>query len=129
MPLRLEVGKREATDKFVTAVRRDSGKKQSIGTASLEKDVSELLDSIRENMLRIATEREKAAEHRVANLKEIGPGLNIIWWCGNETCGKTIDEKTGSSILGIPEWKTSGSGRCIVCANETEIEAVVSKPM
>ena len=129
VPLRLEVGKREATDKFVTAVRRDSGKKQSIGTASLEKDVSELLDSIRENMLRIATEREKAAEHRVANLKEIGPGLNIIWWCGNETCGKTIDEKTGSSILGIPEWKTSGSGRCIVCANETEIEAVVSKPM
>ncbi len=129
VPLRIEVGRREAAEKFVTAVRRDSGEKSRIDGASLEDGVKELLDEISDSLRRRAAEKEKLLEKEAAALADIGPGLNMVWWCGSEECGKGIDEKTGSSILGIPEGKQEGSGRCIVCGKETGTRAAVSRPM
>ncbi len=129
VPLRVEIGRREAQENFVTAVRRDTGKKIRIESASLEHEIAALLDEISDSMLQKATMSEKAQERRVENLKDIGPGLNTVWWCGDEACGKSIDDETGSSILGMPEEKSSSKGRCIVCARDTEKIAVVSRPM
>ena len=129
VPLRIEVGKRETEENFVTVVRRDNGRKSRVDGKSLAAEVKNMLENISADLLKNAVKKEKDLEKSVDNLKDIGPGLNVVWWCGSETCGKSIDEKTGSSILGIPEWKVTGSGTCIVCGKETQTRAVVSRPM
>lgn len=129
VPVRLEVGRKEAEGRFVTAARRDTGGKVKLPAQSLEEEVRNLLGEIAENMLGSAVRRESEAERDVAALKDIGPGLNRVWWCGAESCGRTIDEQTGYSILGLPERTPEGEGLCIVCGKGTRIVAVVSKPI
>jgi hypothetical protein len=41
-------------------------------------------------------------------------------WCGKESCGKTISEKTGMNVLGTPFYPEAFDGTCIVCGTPTK---------
>jgi prolyl-tRNA synthetase len=47
-------------------------------------------------------------------------------WCGKESCGKEIEDKTGLKILGeiIDEEK---AGRCVLCGDESKIKIYLAK--
>jgi hypothetical protein len=41
-------------------------------------------------------------------------------WCGKESCGKAISEKTGMNVLGTPFYPEPFDGTCIVCGEPTK---------
>jgi hypothetical protein len=56
----------------------------------------------------------------ITSLKEARDGFNRMGWCGKESCGKTISEKTGMNVLGTPFYQEAFDGTCIVCGTPTK---------
>ena len=47
-------------------------------------------------------------------------------WCGDDECGKEIEEKTGYDILGIHEDAEEGA-KCILSGEEAKYLALIAK--
>ncbi|MBX8636048.1 MAG: proline--tRNA ligase [Thermoplasmata archaeon] len=129
VPIRLELGKREIDEGFVTAVRRDSGKKTRISASDIIRELGVLLKEMASSMLKKAEEEVKSKEFDVHDPSAIKDGYNRMQWCGLELCGRKIEELSGASLLGtIPGEKRSG-GKCIICGAATEYVVYVAKTM
>ena len=51
----------------------------------------------------------------IKNLSDLIESGNVVSfnWCGDEACGKAIEEETGYDILGIQEEITDSDAKCI----------------
>lgn len=127
VPVRLEAGLKEMQGSFVTAVRRDNGAKESISVSQLSRQARHLLQSIATDMLERARKREKGMEVFVDDLANPPSGLGLVYWCGKEECGRSIEERSGITLLGTKEER--GKGRCMICLSETELIGVIGRPM
>src|SRR2546425_1038862 len=56
----------------------------------------------------------------ITSLDEARDGFNRMGWCGKESCGKAIAERTGMSVLGTPFYPEPFKGVCIVCGEKTK---------
>jgi prolyl-tRNA synthetase len=104
VPLRLEVGRREAEQKTVTAADR-LGQKRPIGPADLEEGVLAALGEFDER-LRAKAEQTFASSFTVARrLEELrgSTSVRLVGWCGSEACGHAVEEAIEGALLGIPE--------------------------
>ena len=50
-------------------------------------------------------------------------------WCGDENCGKAIEEKTGLKILGTPYIHEEFHGKCAGCGKDTDIVVYSARAM
>jgi len=114
VPLRLEVGPRDADKKQVVAVRRDTGGKESVELSKL--DVRRILDSIqatlREQAQKRFDERHHSAETTVELEEKLKDGIVSAGWCGSKDCAPDIESR--GTILTLTDEKAS----CIVCGKE-----------
>ena len=129
VPVRLEIGKREMEEKYLTAVRRDTGKREKIPLNSLKSSLLNLFASIEQSLYESALKREKGMERFIEDISKPAEGLNLVWWCGKEECGKEIEERSGITLLGTKEKHDYGAGRCAICASETSTLAVLGRPL
>jgi prolyl-tRNA synthetase len=126
VPIRIEVGPREVSNKNVTAVRRDDGEKLSISLESLVEEVSSLLDGIQDRMYQNASEYLKNNTHEVKDYEEFknimsgSRGFIRAFWCENPACEIKIKEETKATtrLRRIDEEETPGE--CIYCRKPAE---------
>ncbi|OEC86767.1 MULTISPECIES: proline--tRNA ligase [Methanobacterium] len=114
VPLRMEIGPRDIENKNAVVFRRDKLEKDTI---SIESD--DFIDEIKSTLSNITHDmREKAwgsfnkhlrdAETVEEAAREIEKNMGIVTfhWCGNEACGKELEEKVRVDILGVRESKS-----------------------
>jgi len=127
VPLRLEIGKKEAEENSVTFVRRDGKEKKNIVSASnIAKLVKGKLDAIQKDLFTLAKKnlnnsifetnlynefKKRAAKER---------GYIKAHWCESEECEKKIKEETKATTRALPLNVAEEKGKCIYCGKPSK---------
>lgn len=132
VPLRIELGPRDLNDNKAVFLRRDTMEKISV---SLEEDiidnVNNLMSDISLNMREKAREKFNNQIRQVDNIEDVKEsietkkGIISFSWCGEESCGKEIEEIANVDILGVQEEETSGN--CFNCSKDAKFKAFLAK--
>ncbi len=134
VPLRLEIGPRDIKNKNAVVFRRDKLEKEIINIESdtFIHNVNSILDDITENMKERAWGsfnahiRSVETVHEAKKEIEENRGIVSFYWCGDEQCGKDLEEKVHVDILGIQENNISNF-KCIYCGKTAEYKTLIAK--
>ena len=108
VPLRLEMGRREAAAGQALLVRRDNRERVTVSLDQLPTEVAALLESIQANLLERAREtiRTKTSiAHNYDDFRRLldeKPGLIVAPWCGDSECEDRIKAETTATIRCMP---------------------------
>jgi len=135
VPLRLEVGRREAESRSLTCVDR-LGTKSRVALDRLEHEVPERLhdfDRALAARAQAAFEQSFSVARSIAELAG-STTVRLVAWCGSEECGHAIETGIDGALLGTPEEPLPGSfgapGPCASCgATEGTRWAVAGRPL
>jgi hypothetical protein len=134
VPLRVEVGRREADGKTVTVADR-LGLKRTIGPADVDQGIVAALADFDER-LRAKAEQAFAASFTVArSLDELrgSTTVRILAWCGAEACGHKVEEAIEGALLGTPEGRLpidpGTPGGCVGCGARESRWALAGQPL
>lgn len=134
IPLRIEIGPRDIENKNAIIFRRDTLEKEtvSIDSDTLIEEIRMILNDIGKNMRERAwnsfNTQIKTAEtaEEAKNEIEKNKGIVSFNWCGDEPCGKDLEEKVHVDILGIQEEDDMDS-KCINCGNPARCKTLIAK--
>ncbi len=121
VPLRLEVGPRDAAAEQAILVRRDTGEKAAVSLAALAPTVERLLVEIQAGLFAAAqrTLAERTAEvdtfPELAARVAANAGWSLAPWCGDAVCEERVKAETKATIRCIPNDAPAEAGRCVVC--------------
>lgn len=133
VPLRIEIGPRDAKNTQAVIVRRDTREKAIVAESALATEVGRLLDAIHQNLF------ERARTFRDAHVTEAdslvalttglkaNPGFVIGHWCGKAECERAVKEQTGATIRCIPFDFQNGPGRCVIDGAASEKRAIFAR--
>ena len=131
-PLKLELGPRDLENNITVAMRRDDGEKVEIALDdNLVDNVKELLAGYDENLSKSAWNFQKEHIKFAQNVDEIASLIedgNVVAfnWCGEDECGKQIEEITGYDVLGIHDDAENGA-KCILSDEDAKYIALIAK--
>ena len=131
-PLKLEIGPRDLENNITIAMRRDDGEKVEIALDdNLVDNVKELLEKYGENLSKTAWDFQDEHVKFTENLDEISELIeagNVVSfnWCGDDECGKKIEEETGYDILGIIDDAEDGA-KCILSGDDAKYLTLIAK--
>ena len=122
VPVRIEVGAREAREGVLTLVRRDTLEKTRIPAENVVVEVRRLFDEIYESLRERAWAYLRGRVLRTESIEEAKKwvserrGVVEIPWCGNEECALRLEEELEADAMGTP-WplERASGGRCPVC--------------
>ncbi len=121
VPLRVEIGPREVSDKSLTVVRRDDGEKLSVKLESLIDEVNSLLDGIQDSLYQKASKFLSDHTYEAKNYDEFRGimsekrGFIRALWCGNPECEIKIKEETKASTRLRRIDENVNEGECVYC--------------
>jgi prolyl-tRNA synthetase len=130
IPLRIDLGPRDLKNNKIDIIRRDTAEKKEF---SLDGDIVEYINNylseITNNLKQKAWNymNEHIIElNDLSKIEEIVLNGNIasVKWCGNDDCGKGIEEKTNLDILGN---LSETNGECIHCGKSAKYNCLISK--
>ncbi|MHB1435861.1 MAG: proline--tRNA ligase [Thermoplasmata archaeon] len=135
-PLRLEIGRREAEGRTVTAVDR-LGRKETLALDTIETGVRERLTELDRALTERAAAQFAAAFSRARRLEELpeSPMARVLGWCGTEECGHRIETAINGALLGTPLRDPPGTDGaapdpCIACGRtDSTVWAVAARPL
>jgi len=135
VPLRLEVGRREAESRSATTVNR-LGQKGRVAFDRLEHEVGERLAEF-DRALAERARAEFVASFSVArSLEELAGSttVRVVAWCGGEECGHRIETAVDGSLLGTPEAALpidpGAPGPCVGCGSAADVRwALAGRPL
>lgn len=135
VPLRLEVGRREAESGNLTVVDR-LGRKDRLLRAEVEHGVAAALGAFDRELRRRAEERFRQAIAPARSLAELEGSETVRWigWCGDEGCGQRVEKAIDGALLGTPEDPSlappGGPGTCVACGSVDSVRwAVAARPL
>lgn len=127
VPVRVEIGPRDVKADQVMIVRRDTLEKQTCKTSDAVKTVSDLLDTMMEDMRKKGWQWMNEHVHRVGSLDEARKlikkraGIVETLWCGNAECGHKLGQDLDADVLGTPEdLQEKAKGTCVICGKKAE---------
>lgn len=121
VPLRLEVGDREATEGTVTVVRRDNSERSIIKSNDRIKEIEKMLEDIQQEALlrhRRFTEENTHLVDSYDDFKQIMAdrrGFLRAFWCEQAECESRIKQETKAKTSCLPLDAAEESGKCIYC--------------
>ena len=124
VPLRLEIGRREAASATATAVDR-LGRKASVSLSSLEPEVGARLAEFDRGLADRAQRAFRSAFSPARSLEELAGStqVRLVSWCGAEECGHRVETAIDGALLGVPEeplpLDPGAPGACIGCGATT----------
>jgi prolyl-tRNA synthetase len=130
IPLRIDIGPRDLKDNKMIITRRDTSTKEE---CSLSEDFPSILNSylteINSNLKDKAWKFMREHISKIDSLDRIektvlNGNIGLIKWCGNDDCGKEIEEKTNLTILGI-QYRIDGD--CINCKRKAKHVISIAK--
>jgi len=127
VPIRIEVGEKEIMESKLTAVRRDTGEKNSVHINDISEKIPRLLDEIQNNMFSLAKDHLENNTFDVADdykkFKEImltSKGFIKAFWCESEGCEERIKEETKATARCLPLDSKEENGKCIYCKDKAK---------
>ena len=136
-PLRLELGPRDLKNNKAILTRRDNLEKIEIDLDGeyIEK-INELFEDIFSKMKENAWKKMEDSIVAIDKLEEVndlianGKIVSFLW-CGDEECGKAIEEITNVDILGTPSETSKfidlDGKKCIHCEKEAKFSGLMAK--
>ena len=132
VPLRLELGEKDAANEAVRSVRRDTGAKEDLKWAELPERVPAILDDIQKSLY------EKACAFRDANTYEVDSyealkaqlakgGWVKCFFAGSVEDEKKIKEETQATVRCYPLAEKDRVGTCVYTGKEGAHLAIFSK--
>ncbi len=125
IPIRLEIGMRDFNDNKMTIVRRDTREKiEKNINIDVVMYISELLETIQNDMYKRALQRRDELTFEARNIEEVKkimdtqPGFIKADWCGNAECELKMKEIKGLKSRCILEDEKTLTGKCVVCGSE-----------
>lgn len=133
VPIRIEVGPREAQNKKATLVRRDNFEKSQVDESELIKKIHETFDKIFHSL----SEKSKAKldsllvdAYDMDQLQTYMDARMIVRvnWCSDPDCAFNIKDMVSGEIRGT-RWdiEEEPTGSCILCGDEAKYIAYVSR--
>ena len=133
VPVRVELGPREADSRTVTLVRRDTGEKSKVQLDSLPSEIGSLFDDIQANLKARSWERMNEAlsdAESIEELKDLMEKKKIVRvnWCGDPHCAFLLKDEVAGDVRGTlwGEQKVP-TGPCIVCGDESKYIAYIAR--
>ncbi|HPT65728.1 MAG TPA: proline--tRNA ligase [Candidatus Woesebacteria bacterium] len=126
VPIRIEIGDKEADLDSVILVRRDTLEKQTIKIADLEKNIDQLLIDIQSNLLekhKKFTQNNTFSVDSFDEFKKIMSttrGFISAHWCENAECEAKIKEETKATTRCLPDGQPEEDGVCIHCGKPSK---------
>ena len=134
VPVRVEVGPRDAAAGTVALARRDvPGKagKSTVPQQGLGRAVEDMLKEIQDSLHRQALDFRRAHTHDPADFAEfkevVQHGWADSWWCGETSCEAEIKEETKATTRCIPLEQPGGQGVCIHCGKPASERAIFAR--
>lgn len=121
VPLRIEIGLKEAESKKVTVVRRDLGDKDFFYDLSLGRDVSTVLAAIQKKLFEKRQKFNSENTHDIDSYEQFKKimsttrGYIYAFWCEDPLCEAKIKEETKASTRVLPLDAKEEKGTCIYC--------------
>lgn len=115
IPLRIEIGKREASGRFLTVAYRTGGK-MKIDIGDLGAAISGEIRRVEEEIYARAEGFQKNSvkfENDVEGIISFD-GVSRAYWCGSKECVDRIEENSNKNCLGTVE-DDGSEGPCVVC--------------
>ena len=134
VPLRIEVGPRDLQNKKVVTYRRDTQEKEIIDydPLAISETTFEILGNISLTMKDKALEIFDRSIRSVDSIEEAADemskagGIITFDWCGDQDCGKEIEEKVRVDILGVQE-SDKKHRTCINCEKPSKHLTLIAK--
>ena len=133
VPLRLEVGPEDVKKDRVTVVRRDTGEKRAIPRGVLRVEVKRMLDEINGALRERAWKSFRQAIQDVSDIKAVKlvmekrGGIVRVPWCGEEACGKALEDQTGGDLLGEEFGGKPSVGTCPICSKRAKTSVLMAR--
>ncbi len=136
VPIRFEIGPKEAENRTVVASFRDEKRKFSLSIDEITREkIEEWAKEFKERLRSRAIESMRERIKFFDNLDELASwverrGVGLIYLCESTECGETIEENAKGSVLGrfeeFPDWLDNFEykGKCIVCGEEGYLTGV-----
>jgi prolyl-tRNA synthetase len=133
VPLRLNVGSRDADAGQVEMVDRLSRQRASIPVAGIAQRLKSELDAFQKKLFdrALAFQKENTFElstlaEVVAHFKERG-GFVWVPWCGDAQCEERLKAEAGGVTIRTLDLDAKPSGKCLVCGKPAEHRAALAK--
>jgi prolyl-tRNA synthetase len=134
VPLRLEVGPRDLAAGTFVAVQRDTGAKTTHPRAQLKEKVREEFELLRERLEAKARRIVEEAVKPATSAAEVKAhlGVSLIGWCGEDECGKRLEQDADTHVLGTHEAGALPRGaavpqKCIACGKPSKKAAFAAR--
>ncbi|HLD89094.1 MAG TPA: proline--tRNA ligase [Candidatus Nanoarchaeia archaeon] len=131
VPLRIEVGPRDAEKGQAVIVKRDTGEKSIVMLKDLHAKVKETLEKIQHDLF---AKSKKRLDESIISAKrwddfENSVGIKFIktHHCGDSACETLIKEQTGATARCIPFDQILPKGKCIRCGRDSKYEVYFAK--
>jgi prolyl-tRNA synthetase len=132
VPIRIEVGIKEAEGNSITLCRRDTLEKTTISFSEIG-SVAEMLNNIQENLYLEAKtflSQNTTEAHTYADLKDVvdnNGGFVIAFWDGDSASEKKVKDDCGATIRCILSDDLDSDTKCIVTNNPAKHRVVFAK--
>jgi len=121
VPLRIEIGNREADANEIVLFRRDTGEKATVSLSDLSSSVSSLLGQIQSSLLAKHTKFTKDNTRTVDSYEDFKKimatvrGFISAFWCQSAECEAKVKADTKATTRCLPLESKPENGKCIVC--------------
>lgn len=121
IPLRIELGPKDIEKGQAVIVRRDTREKIIVPFAEIPAKVTELLETIQQDMFDRALAHRDAHTYDATTYEEFQktinekPGFIRAMWCGDQACEDKIKEDTAATSRCIPFAEKNLSDTCVCC--------------
>jgi len=128
VPVRAEIGPKDLENDTITLVRRDTLEREVVQRSEATSRITDLLVRLTQSIKQRETDYIQSHVHRVESIeaaKEIIEqrlGVVELHWCGQETCGRSLENELTGAVLGTPEdlqHSQDGEGICFACGNQS----------
>jgi len=121
VPVRLEVGMKEMTDRTVTMARRDTGEKIVVERRESIPQIEKMLEDIQKSLYATAKNflesntRDVVEFSDFEDIMKTNRGFIRAFWCEEAPCEAAIKEKTKAATRCLPLTAPEEEGVCVHC--------------
>ena len=136
VPIRIEIGPKDVENETAVLARRDTLDKNIVKRKDIIGEFEKLRKDITENLRKRAREFFESKIADAQTLEEAKEYVDagkvaVVDWCGDESCGLEIEEKTGLNLLGMKivdgKFEKPKNIKCVNCNRDAKYRLVISK--
>ncbi len=133
VPVRMEIGPRDAQNNSVMLVRRDNRVKESVSLDALETRLPELLEEVQKALFQRAVEFREQNMHYTDSYEEFkqiiaeNRGFVRVKWAEDSAAEQAIKEETKATLRVIPLDQPEAQGKCIYTGKPATCEAIFAR--